>query len=216
MKRFAAPLLCLLVAAPLGAHPHIFVETGIDAIVDDIGHLTHVRVTWVYDEFYSLLITEDRALDPDYDGVLTPEELAQLNGFDMQWVDGFNGDLVVTDGARDVPLSGPQDIITRFSEGRITTVHTRAVTGSPQLADGVVIKPYDPTYYTAYEVNRPVKITGNDGCRGRVKMPDMTAGLKAVQEQLSTLDMESDPEDVGLPDIGAALANEVILSCAVP
>ena len=65
----AALLAC---ATPLGAHPHIFVDTGFEVILDAEGRLTHLRITWAYDEFYSLLVTEDRGLDPDYDGVLTP------------------------------------------------------------------------------------------------------------------------------------------------
>lgn len=92
--------LCLtLLAAPLGAHPHIFVNTGLSFVVDDQNRLTHVQVTWAYDELYSLLLTEDLGVDSDYDGVLTAADTALLTGFDMQWIEGFNGDLVGTQGA---------------------------------------------------------------------------------------------------------------------
>jgi len=84
MKYPLASLLCLALATPLGAHPHIFVDTKLEVLVDAEGRLTHLRITWAYDEFYSLLVTEDRGLDPDYDGVLTDAEIASLNGFDMQ------------------------------------------------------------------------------------------------------------------------------------
>ena len=120
----AALLAC---ATPLGAHPHIFVDTGFEVIVDAEGRLTHLRITWAYDEFYSLLVTEDRGLDPDYDGVLTEAEVASLNGFDMRWIEGFNGDTVLLDGSEEVALSGPQEVATTFSEGRIITSHLRAV-----------------------------------------------------------------------------------------
>ena len=84
---------CLPISA--AAHPHVFIDTGLEFIVDDAGQLTHVRVTWVYDEFYSLLVLEDMKLDQDADGVLTDAEEQVLAGFDAQWVEGYNGDLVV-------------------------------------------------------------------------------------------------------------------------
>ncbi|MEP2954501.1 MAG: DUF1007 family protein [Sulfitobacter sp.] len=206
----AALLAC---ATPLGAHPHIFVDTGLEVIVDTEGRLTHLRITWAYDEFYSLLVTEDRGLDPDYDGVLTEAEVASLNGFDMQWIEGFNGDTVLLNGTEEVALSGPQEVTTTFSEGRIITTHLRAVEGDAPDANGLVIKPYDPTYYTAYEVASKVGIEGSDSCRARVKMPDMSADLRALQADLSALDANTDPNDVGLPEIGEALANEVVITC---
>ena len=39
--------------------PHVFIDTGLDFIVDEAGQLTHVRVTWSYDALYSLLVLED-------------------------------------------------------------------------------------------------------------------------------------------------------------
>ncbi|MEX3316377.1 DUF1007 family protein [Sulfitobacter sp. PS-8MA] len=213
MKHALASLFCLSFAAPLGAHPHIFVDTGLEVIVDAEGRLTHLRITWAYDEFYSLLVTEDRGLDPDYDGVLTKAEIAALNGFDMQWIEGFNGDTVLLKAGAELPLSAPQEVETKFTEGRIVTTHLRAVEGAQPEASGLVIKPYDPTYYTAYEVVGKVTVTGNDACRARVKMPDMTADLRALQADLSKLDAQTDPSDVGLPNLGAALANEVVVTC---
>ncbi|SDF07181.1 DUF1007 family protein [Sulfitobacter delicatus] len=213
MKYPLASLLCLVLATPLGAHPHIFVDTKLEVLVDAEGRLTHLRITWAYDEFYSLLVTEDRGLDPDYDGVLTDAEIASLNGFDMQWIEGFNGDTVLLDGEEEIRLSAPKDVETDFKEGRIITSHLRAVGSTLPSADGLVVKPYDPTYYTAYEVAGKVTVTGNDTCRARVKMPDMTADLRALQADLEKLDTQTDPSEVGLPEIGEALANEVVITC---
>ena len=71
--------LCLtLFASPLAAHPHIFVNTGLSFVLDGENRLTHVQVTWEYDELYSLLVTEDMGVDSDYDGVLNAEDIAVL------------------------------------------------------------------------------------------------------------------------------------------
>lgn len=214
MKHILSFILLFLMAPAVAAHPHIFVDTGIEIIFDGEGQPTHVRVTWQYDELYSLLITEDLELDPDFDGVLTASEKAALTGFDMKWIEGFNGDLEVVAGPNVVPLSGPSEATATFAEGRITTTHLRKILSSVDMTELLVIKPYDPTYYTAYDVTLPVAISGSDACRARVKMPDISAGLAALREQLNSLDPEAEPEDAGLPNIGAELASDVIVTCA--
>ncbi len=65
MLRPALLGLALMMPAPALSHPHIFIDAGLDVIFDDDGRLTHVKVTWVYDAFYSLLTMEERALDQD-------------------------------------------------------------------------------------------------------------------------------------------------------
>lgn len=212
MKHALAFVMTFGAAAPLGAHPHIFIDTGLALSFDDKGALKTVEVTWVYDPLYSLLVTEDMQLDPDFDGVLTQAEVDQLTGFDMQWVEGFNGDLEVRQGEATLNLTGPMAYTASFADGRITTTHTREV--QTAAAGPVVIKPYDPTFYTAYEVTMKVEVSGPTACRARVEMPNLTEGLKAVRAQLADLDPAIDPADAGLPDIGGQLASTVIATCA--
>ncbi|MGJ8617259.1 MAG: DUF1007 family protein [Sulfitobacter sp.] len=214
MKRIIPLVLALVIAPPVTAHPHVFIDTGLEMIFDDTDLLTHVRVTWQYDDLYSLLITEDMGLDADYDGVLTEAEQETLTGFDMKWIEGFNGDLEMLSGSEAVPLSGPTMVTATFKDGRITTTHMRKVLSPVNLTEPVTLKPYDPTYYTAYDVTLPVVIIGSEACRARVKMPDINAGLVALRDQLSALDTETEPADAGLPNIGAQLANDVIVTCA--
>ena len=216
MKSLLAFLLASIAATALSAHPHVFIDTGFELIVDRDGQLTHVRVIWEYDELYSLLITEDMGLDPDGDGALSDAEVAQLTGFDMQWIEGFNGDLVLLAGAGPVSLSGPQDITASFANGRITTTHLRALANPVSPGETATIKPYDATYYTAYDITRAVRVRGGGTCKIELKVPDLSAGLMDLREQLAGLDADTDPGDAGLPEIGAELASSVIVTCAAP
>ena len=213
MKFLLAIILSSITTPSLSAHPHVFVDTGLELIVEGRGQLTHVRVTWEYDEFYSLLITEDLSLDPDGDGILTEAEITKLKGFDMQWIEGFNGDLVVADGDTLATLSGPRDITASFSDGRITTTHVRALERPMLPGETATIKAYDPTYYTAYEVTHPVTVIGDSACDVRLKVPELNSGLMDLQQQLATLDSQMDPLDAGLPEIGAQIASSVIFTC---
>lgn len=213
MKHIASFLFGLCLAAPLAAHPHVFIDTGLTLHLDAEGNLTRIEVTWVYDDFYSLLITEDLGLDPDFDGVLTAAETEVLTGFDMRWIEGFNGDLEVYQGAALLPLSGPRDYTASFADGRIKTTHVRDVGGDQIGGTAFQLMPYDLTYYTAYDVTLPVVLKGREDCTKRIEMPDLTAGLMAAREQLNALDPDLTPEEAGLPNIGKKLSATVIVTC---
>ncbi len=215
MKHTLSLILFLLSALPLTSHPHIFVDTGLDLRFDPDGRLTEVRVTWAYDDFYSLLITEDRGLDPDFDGVLTEAEQADLVGFDMNWSEGFNGDLVILQGGEALALSGPTQATAVFAEGRITTTHVRRVSDASASGE-IEIKPYDRTFYTAYDVTLPVTIEGTDACRHQIRMPDMDAGLTALSAELAALDADmTEEEAAAMPDVGVLLSSTVVVTCDI-
>ena len=215
MKAALALLLATLLASPLGAHPHIFVDTGLDLRFDAEGRLTEVRVVWIYDELYSLLITEDRGLDPEFDGILTPEEVADLQGFDMNWTPGFNGDLVILQNGAELRLSGPLEPTASFENGRITTTHVRRVDAAPAGDAPLAVKPYDATYYTAYDITQGVRIEGTESCRSRIEVPDVNAALRELQDVLAALDEYASPEDENLPDVGGLLASTVHVTCDI-
>ncbi len=177
-------------------------------------NLTHVQVTWEYDELYSLLLTEDMGLDKDYDGVLNDADIAALTGFDMNWVQGYNGDLVAA--MDDTPLAlGPPSVPTaRFQDGKIITTHLRTVQGAPSVAGMLNFRPYDGTYYTAYEVGLEVDVRGRDGCNVVVDAPDISGALAMTQAELSAYPEDVDMEAAGLGDIGSRFATQVRVTCA--
>lgn len=215
MKRLITLLFSLTMASPLTAHPHIFIDTGLDLHFDGAGRLTQVKVIWEYDEFYSLLITEDRGYDSDFDGVLTAAELRDLQGFDMQWTPGFNGDLVIEQDGRALTLSGPQQATATYENGRITTTHVRQVSVDQRAAVPLEIKPFDPTYYSAYDVTRPVRILGTAGCQTQFQVPDIDARLVELRDALAALDAMTTADDAGLPNVGGLLATTVRVTCDI-
>lgn len=193
-----------------GAHPHIFVDTGLTFVTDDAGRLTGVEVLWSYDELYSLLILEDMSLDPDYDGVLTEAELAQLQGFDMQWMEGYAGDLYLTVAGQPVPLGPPEPRETRMDGTSIQTRHFRPLADGPLAvpAGGLTAKAYDPTFYTAYDLTRP--LSAGTGCTVAVSKVDLDA---ATAEMNAALDGRSADTD-DFPEVGEAFADTIRLTCA--
>ena len=211
MRRLAQYLLCALaLSAPVAAaaHPHVFVETGLALVVDDKGRVTGIEVSWRYDELYSLLVLEDLALDEDYDGKLTDEELARLNGFDLNWVEGFAGDLYLLQGEETLALGPPEGRGTTFDAGQITSRHFRPVSGGAADAPWL-IQAYDPTYYTAYDLS--LGVTVPEGCAVTVTPADLDRAYTLVEEAL--YGQPADPEG-NFPEVGEAFADKVELTCA--
>ncbi len=214
MRRMIALALATL-ATPAGAHPHIFIDTGIEVIFDAEGRAAKVRVTWAYDDFYSMVMIEDRKLDADHDGVLTPAEEAALSGFDMGWDADYEGDLFVLVGADQVPvhLGRPSDWTARVEGGRIISTHVRAFDVAVARGAPVVIQVYDPGYYSAYRIDGVPLLTGApEGCLAEVFEPDLDAASEALQAAVAEYTADQSLEQ-DFPAVGASFADEVRVTC---
>lgn len=215
MRRMAFLLSCLA-AGPALAHPHVWIDTRVEVILNDRNEATGLRISWTYDDLYSLYIVGDMGLDPDWDGKLTAEEEARLSGFDMAWLDGFEGDTYALMAGAPLKLSGPRDWTAGYAGGKITSTHVRDFAAPvPVGAEPLVIQAYDPGYYTAYSIDTQVVLTGGAGCTAQVFEPDLDAADAALQEALKEftpgIDLEAE-----FPAVGANFAEEVRLTCAAP
>ncbi len=215
------PALAAALAAGLGlaapaapAHPHIWIDTGLSLIFDEAGRLAAVRVAWIYDEFYSLLVFDDLGLDDDFDGALRAEELARLDGFDMAWDPDFAGDLYAFQDDRPVDLSRPLEHATEVQDGRIVTLHTRALAERLDPSAGAIrFRVYDPSFYTAYTVALPTTIEGRAGCVAELVRPDLDAAHLQLLAALQELGATDTVEDIGFPAVGEQFADEVRIAC---
>ncbi|WP_137110633.1 DUF1007 family protein [Rhodobacter sp. SY28-1] len=209
-------LVLLLAAGPAWTHPHVWIDTGIEVILNDRNEATGVRITWTYDDLYSLYIVGDMGLDPDWDGKLTPEEVERLSGFDMEWIEGFEGDTYALMAEKPLALSGPRDWTAGYAEGKITSTHVRDFAAPVPVGEvPLIVQAYDPGYYVAYGIpGRPV-VTGGKGCTAQVFVPDLNEAeqklLDALSEYTPDVDVEAD-----YPAVGANFAEEVRVTCAAP
>lgn len=204
----------LLFPFPALAHPHVFVDATVEVILDAQNRATGVRIGWTYDDLFSMMIVEDRGLDPDYDAVLTDAARAQLVGFDMQWDADFPGDTFVLLAGAAQPLSRPTDFTASYDGGKITTTHLRTFAAPvPVTTTPLLVQVYDPSYYSSYAIVGEAVVTGGSGCTAQVFEPDRAAAeeiyLAAIAEMAGSTDVEGD-----FPAIGAAYAEEARVTCA--
>jgi ABC-type uncharacterized transport system substrate-binding protein len=201
-------------AGPAAAHPHVFIDTRIEVILDGDNRATAVRISWTYDDLYSLFVVGDMQLDPDWDGKLTPEEEAKLSGFDMKWDAGFAGDTYALMGDSDLALSGPEDWGASYADGKITSTHLRrfevpvAVGSEPLL-----VQVYDPGFYVAYTIAFDPVLTGGTGCVAEAYGPDLDAADEALKAALAEYSADANLE-ADFPAVGKNYSEEVRVTCA--
>lgn len=204
-------LASLALMGPAFAHPHVFIDTKLDLHLTAEGQIEAVTVTWTYDELFTLLVLEERGLDPDGDGLLTANETASLSGFDMNWLADFPGDTYVLFGASPVALSPPQNWSATVDGGRIASRHTRRLAEPLGLETApVVLKSYDPEFYTAYRITEVTLDGANPGCSARIVPFDP----KIAEDVLSTaLSGFVESPDTPFPLVGAYFADRVEVTC---
>jgi ABC-type uncharacterized transport system substrate-binding protein len=212
MKAFLPPLALALAPHAAGAHPHVFIETAMEVVIEDDA-VTAVRLTWTYDAFFSLLLTEDLGLDPDGDAVLTADEIATLSATLTQWPPEYAGDLVVTQGGVAQPLAERREHSITFEDGRVVEAHLRPL-AQPVPADlPVVVENYDPYYYAAYTVLPEIRLSGGRGCAATLTPADPLAGQAEVDSIWQGLDIAGAGPEVELPPVGYAFADRVDILC---
>ncbi len=206
--------LCLPGAAQ--AHPHVFIDTGIEVIFDDQGRATAVRITWAYDDLYSLSIIGDRGLDPDWDGALTEAETKALSGFDMNWDAGFAGDTHALMGDKELALSRPVEWTAGYADQKITSTHLRRFETPVVVGDmPLVVQVYDPGFYTAYTIVTDPVLTGRSGCTAQVFTPDLDAAAEELKASMAEYSASQDLE-ADFPAIGKSYSEEVQVTCSAP
>jgi ABC-type uncharacterized transport system substrate-binding protein len=208
--------LFLMTAGVALAHPHVFIDTRIEIVLDAGNLATGVRISWTYDDLYSLYVVGDMGLDPDWDGKLTPKEEARLAGFDMNWDPGFAGDTYALMGDADLALSRPQDWSASYADGRITSTHLRLFDAPVPVAEvPLIVQVYDPGFYTAYTIAFDPVLSGGAGCLAETFIPDIDAADAALKAALAEYSADADLE-ADFPAIGRNYAEEVRVTCAAP
>ncbi|WP_114965918.1 DUF1007 family protein [Alkalilacustris brevis] len=200
------------------AHPHVFVDAGVEVAFDEDGRLAALQVVWVYDEFYSMFAIDDYGFDREYTGNLTEDERAELTQIYSNWDEGFAGDLYVYAGGRRLDLSGPVSLQADYRDGRIIVAHTRALRERIAVGgDRVTIQVYDPTYYVSYSLAGSPGIKGRGDCSAEVSGPDLEAAQARLETELDALEAEGyDPWEIDaeFPEVGEAFAETILVTCA--
>ena len=194
------------------AHPHIFVTVEVTLIYENNAPVA-VRLAWVYDDYFSLLITSDLGLDLDGDMVLTPDEKLTLSASVTEWPADFGGDLVVMQGDDLVTLAPRINHVMTFEDGIMREIHTRPFVAELGDDDPITIRVYDRFYYVAYDLAGTVMIAGRDDCQAMVTPANLDAAYTLVEELLYGRPANDVGPDELFPEVGVAFADTIEVTC---
>jgi len=154
------------------AHPHVWIDARSTVIFDDQQRVSALRVSWRFDDFYSLFAIE--GLDTDGDGTVSEAELRPLAELNVTSLKEYRYFTYVTADGADVPYGPVSEYASRFEDGILSLefVIPLETPVDPRRAQ-VSFKSYDPTFYIAVEpsLQDPVHFTGSPppACRAVVQ-----------------------------------------------
>jgi polyphosphate kinase len=206
----SAILAVLLVQAPAAgqAHPHIFIDGGVDFRFDAEGRLAGLQVTWIYDAMTSLLMLDDLGIDGTVP--LEAGDRQRLAAYQTSWEAGFDGDSYLRDGDRRIALSGPLDPGSEIRDGKVVITFRRDVEMPFHPGTDTVAEIYEPTYFTAYAITETPRLEGGaEGCRAEVVPFRPSASLRPLLDKLGAVPIDATPDE----DLGRLFADKVRLTC---
>jgi ABC-type uncharacterized transport system substrate-binding protein len=204
-------LLLGLGIKPASAHPHVWIDTQLQAQFDPQGAVTSLRLIWRFDDLYSQASIEGR--DSNGDGVYSRQELQPLIAMAMdnleEW---FYFADIRQNGERIVALH-PTVFEARMDGGQLIYDFTLPLPKPVSLANGALrVRQFDPSIYIGIDLQKKAPVTLLDapaGCKaGIIPAPGLQETF-LMSEQAFTA---SDPEP-GSEGVGGAFAETVRIAC---
>ena len=189
------------------AHPHVFIDGESVFVFNENGELSALRITWVYDEFTSLMAMEILGLDQDEDGEFTEEDEARVVEAQTIWPDDFEGDTYLEAGGKPVGLGRPRDGSAGMVDYRVSVSFELPLLEPLKIGSDVELRLYDPLYYYAYST---VSAEVEGDCSASIEKYAPTNALSALQAQLAELTQDETPEQ---DNVGRLFADVIKLKC---
>lgn len=194
-----------LPAAPAAAHPHAWIDLESTLVIDGQGRAVAVVEEWLFDELYSVFVTEELGKE----GAKDPAALlglARRNLGNLREYEYFTQARV--DGAK-VAVAEARDIATQMRDGRLWLRFTvpfaaPVAVGGRRFAYSI----FDPTYFIAmgHVESSPVQVSGRDDCKATVRPAD-------PDEEDVTLAAALDRKATADVSLGLAFAEWVDVAC---
>ena len=207
-------LLCagLAAPAPAPAHPHVFVDGGVDFVFGNDQTLEALSVTWRFDAFETLYTLSANEIRPNAEGTLSDTDRERLVEILSYWPEDFEGSAHLSVDGTAVAMARPTEFDVQLRDGRLEATFTRALE-APVETHGRVLEVgfYEAAYFYAFSVTQPPvlqRITG--ACRADVVHFEPNTQQKELQSVLLRLGREETPE---IEDVGALFADRILVTC---
>ena len=209
------PAICFALLASssaLNAHPHVFIDGGVDFHLDGNGMLHKVEVTWLYDKFETLYILSSQGISPTKDGRLNSNDLSVLTSLYENWPPDFDGSVHLKYLGNNIDLKWPQNASVTYFGNRLKVKFERELKTKLLLKNTPLdIGFYERTYFFDFSITSHPLIFGDAGnCSASVIPFEFNSQSTEILRELSYLSREETPEDT---EIGSKLADRIQLIC---
>ena len=201
-------LISLAFAAPVRAHPHVWVTMHTELIYGPDGAITGVRHHWAFDDMFSVFATQ--GLEAKEKGKFTREELAPLAKVNVESLKEYDYFTYATADGKKAELSDPAPGYWLDFNDSILTLNFTLSFKTPVKAKELKLEVYDPTIFVDFEwaKKEPVHLVGAPHCKADVVMPrEMTY---AEGKALSMI--PADQQNTTMA-IGSQFANKILVHC---
>jgi len=214
LKTFPIALkICLAVfASAAGAHPHVFVDGGVDFVFSEETMLSALKVTWLYDEFETLYILSSHGMSMNANGTLDEVDRQELIRQRSDWPADFDGSAHLSIDGSSIALEWPKDLDAKLVDGRLQLTFTRDLTSPIDLDHGAAeVAFYESTYFFSFSVTQPPKILDAEACTAKITPFKPDPQNTALQATLAKLSRE---ETSDIAQVGALFADRIEVTCA--
>jgi ABC-type uncharacterized transport system substrate-binding protein len=203
-------LVTIFEAAPVDAHPHVFVTAISELIYREDGAIVGVRHAWTFDDMFSSYALQGLAHKTK--GIYTREELAELAQTNVDSLKEYRyftfakaGD---SEPSKKQPFTDPVDYYLEYANG-VLVLHFTLPFKTPVKARELSVEIYDPAYFVDFSLadKDPIKLVAAPaGCALRIQRPaDGSAKAMTLDESTFTSGANA--------NYGMMFANKVRVSC---
>jgi ABC-type uncharacterized transport system substrate-binding protein len=217
--RLAVALAIALAPGLARAHPHVFIDGGVDFLLGPDQRLEALRVTWRYDVFETLYTLAAVGVSPGVDGTLAQEDAALIAATHSIHAADFDGSAHLSIGGAPVVLDAPEALKVDVVDGRLEVSFTRALPAAAPLGGQTIeVGFYESTYFFKFSVTDAPRVeaalggpaTAGPGCAPQVVKFDQDSADPAILAALASLSREEVPK---LGNVGAQLADRIVIQC---
>lgn len=211
--RFAVTVAVHTATAPMTlAHPHVFIDGGVDFRLGPDHRLQALEVTWLYDPFETLYMLAANEMGLNDQGGLNEADRLELTRRLSIWPEDFDGSAHLSVDGSIVALEWPENLDVQMVDGRLQLTFTRALADPVNPAGKQVeVAFFESTYFFDFTITNAPQIVGPArNCSIEMTPFDPDSGDSALLEILAKLSRE---ETSDIDNVGAVFADRTIMQC---